>query len=75
MHLKQYLKGNCSFGEEIQSQNLIIYNNNEAITQTKNMYLFHDWINKMIFEENKVPVTVFEARKAAGSAEYNTIII
>ena len=39
------------------------------------MYLFHDWINKMIFEENKVPVTMFEARKAAGSAEYNTIII
>ena len=28
----------------------------------------HNWLNKMLSEENKVPKTLFEARKVAGSA-------
>lgn len=31
---------------------------------------FHNWINKLFLEENKVSWTLFEARKLAASATY-----
>ena len=34
------------------------------------MYLFCYWVNKLFSEENKVPRTLLEARKVAGSATY-----
>ena len=34
------------------------------------MYLYNKWINKLLSEENKVPGTLFEARRVAGSAKY-----
>ena len=33
-------------------------------------FFFHKWIKKLFSEENKVPRTLFEARKVAGSAKY-----
>ena len=39
-----------------------------------NICLLHDWINKLFSEENKVPRTLFEARKEAGSATNKQII-
>ena len=34
------------------------------------MYLFCYWVNKLFSEENKVPRTLLEAGKVAGSATY-----
>ena len=34
------------------------------------IFFSHKWINKLFSEENKVPRTLFEARKAAGSTKY-----
>ena len=31
------------------------------------MYIVHIWINKLFSEESKIPITVSEARKVAGS--------
>ena len=56
----------CSSGEEIQTQNFNIYIINEVMEQA----LFHIWMNKLFSEENKVPRTLFEGRKVAGSATY-----
>ena len=36
--------------------------------KVRNTYSFHNWINKLFLEENKVPRTLFEARKVTGSA-------
>lgn len=52
-YLLDLLKGTLSnFGEEIQMNNLDIYNINGVI---------HNWINKWFWEENQVPRTQFEA--------------
>ena len=56
------------FGEEIQALNSNIYNIDEVVIYIRNIYLFHNLINKLLSEENKVPRTLFEARKVAGSA-------
>ena len=53
-----------------QTQNFNIYNVNKVIIQTQNIYLIHKWVNKLFSEENKVPRTLYEARKVAGSATY-----
>ena len=37
------------------------------------VYLFHNWINKLFSKENKVPSTLFEARKLAGSVNYKQV--
>ena len=36
----------------------------------RNILFFHKRINKLFSEENKVPRTLCEARKVAGSAKY-----
>ena len=33
-------------------------------------YFIHNWINKLVSEEHKVPRTQFDARRVAGSANY-----
>ena len=38
--------------------------------QTHNIHISHDWINKLFSEDDKVPRTLFVARKVAGSATY-----
>ena len=43
---------------------------NEVILKLRNIYLFHNCINKLLSEENKVPRALFEDRKVAGSATY-----
>ena len=54
-----------------------MYDNvNEIMTQTQNIWFFiHNWVNKLFLEENKVPRTLFEARKVAGSATYKQVCI
>ena len=37
------------------------------------IYYFHIWIYKPSLDENKVPRTLFEARKVAGSAKYKQV--
>lgn len=44
-HFQQAL---CSFGEEIQTKNIDIYQMNEVITQTQKCLLFYDWLNKAV---------------------------
>ena len=34
---------------------------------------FHNWTNKLFSEETKIPGTLFEARKMAGSAKYKQL--
>ena len=34
------------------------------------IFVLHNWINQLFSEENKVPRTLFEAKKVAGSATY-----
>ena len=54
---------------EKKTQNFNINNISYNIRRNiKNMYLFHRWINKLCSVENKVPRTLFEAWKVAGSA-------
>ena len=48
---------------EIQIHNLNIYNVIEVITWTKNCLFFHNWINKVSSEGNKVHWALSEARK------------
>ena len=43
----------CSFGEEIQTQIIIIYNINEVTIQTQKCSFSHNWRNKLFSEENK----------------------
>ena len=62
--ISRLLKGD----EVIQTQNVDVYSVNEIIIQTSNFP--NKWINKLFSEENKVPRTLFEARKLAGSAIY-----
>ena len=57
----------CSFNKEIQFQNLHIYNIKYKLW---NIHSFYNWMKKLFSEENKVPRTLFEARKVAGSATY-----
>ena len=54
----------CSFGE-IQTQIFFL--------KLRNIYFFHNWINKMFSKENKVTRTLSEARKVAGSAKYKQV--
>ena len=56
----------CSLEEEIKTQNINIY----SITEVNKCVTFHNWINNMFLEENKVPRTLFEERKVAESATY-----
>ena len=51
----------------IPIQNFDINNINKVMIITQK-YNTHNWINKLFSEENKVPRTLFEARKVAGSA-------
>ena len=60
------LKGH--FGEEIQTQNFNIHNIKEAIIQTQTFFIFS--MTEKTNCENKVPRTLFDARKVAGSATY-----
>ena len=54
----------CSSGGEMQTQNFNIYDiNEEKQYKLINIHLLHNWINKLFSEENKVPRTLFEARK------------
>ena len=39
----------------------------------RNINHLHNWINKLFSEENKIPRTLFEARKVAGSANIELI--
>ena len=55
----------CSFGEEIQTQIIIIYNINEVTIQTQKCSFSHNW-RKI----KKVPRTLLEARDVAGSATF-----
>ena len=49
----------CSFQEEIQTQHFNFYKINEAVIQTQKYYIFfHNWINKLFSEENKVHRTL-----------------
>ena len=50
-------------------------NINEIIVQTLNIYLFHNWVNKLFSQENKVPRKQFKARKVAGSATYKQVTL
>ena len=45
----------------------LTYNSNEVINSE---IIFHNWINKLFWEENKVPWTLFVAIMVAGSATY-----
>ena len=54
----------CSFRQGIQTQNLNIYNINKVIF--RNVYFSHNWINKMFSKENKLPRTLFEAKRWQG---------
>ena len=56
----------CSCIEDIQTQSCNFRNNNEIIIET----LFHNWINKLFSGAIKVPRTLFQARKVAGSAKF-----
>ena len=59
----------CSFGEGIQSQTLYTHNNNEVLKQySEIVFFFHNWMNKLFSEEDKVPRTLFEAGQVMGSA-------
>ena len=58
----------CGFEEEIQPSNFNINNMNEVLIQTQKCVFFHNWMNKLFSEGNKVPGTLLEARKVAGSA-------
>ena len=53
----------CSFGEEIKSLNLYIYNVNEEIIPTQIFFFFQNLMKKLFSEENKVPRTLFVATK------------
>ena len=60
-----------SFGEEIKTQNCNIYNIKRVMIRTQIYIIFyHNLINELFSEENKVPRTLFGARKVAGSATY-----
>ena len=60
--------GTMSFGRKNTISEFLIYNIIEVIKQTLKYVLFHNWVNKLFSEENKVLRTLFEARKVAGSA-------
>ena len=67
---KIYLKGhNVILEKKWKLWILMFYNN----TNSKTFIFFHKWINKLFSEEDKVPTTLFEARKVAGSAKYKQI--
>ena len=72
---KEFTGALFCFGEEIQALNSNIYNIDEVIIQIRNIYLFHNFIKKLLSEENKVPGTLFEARNVAGSATYKQIVL
>ena len=75
---EQAIKGAlCGFGGDIQTENFNIYNTNEVIIQAHidRSFVFHNWINKLFSEENKIPRTPFEAWKVAGSATYKYMTV
>ena len=58
---------------KIQTENFSTYIINEVIIiQSWRYLLLPQLINKLLSEENKVPRTLFEARKVAGSATCKT---
>ena len=59
MHLVYVWKGALT-------QNFYIYSINEVVTQT---FFIIEW-NELFSEEKKVPRTLFEAQRVAGSATY-----
>ena len=61
----------CSL--KIQTQIFNIYDTDEVKMQVQGCLFLNDWINKLFSEENKVPRTLFGARRVAGSAKYFNI--
>ena len=45
-----------------------IYNVNELQLYICNILFFHDWINKLLSEENNVTRALFKTKKLTGSA-------
>ena len=67
------LKGLCEVLEKkFQTQTLIFTTWKRRQYKLRNIYLFHEWINKLFSEENKVYRTLCEAREVAGSAKCKT---
>ena len=65
----------CSFVEEIQIQNFDIYSVNEVIIHTqKYVFFFHNWINKLLSEENKVPEHGLKLERWQGLPHVNKVI-
>ena len=56
-----------SFWEEIKTHSFNTYNIKEVIIQSQGYYFFHKWINKLLV--NKVPKTLFQVIKVAGSTK------
>ena len=55
-----------------QSQNFNIYNINEVIIQTQKL-IFHNWINKLFSEEDKVPEHCLKLERWRGPQHVNEV--
>ena len=61
------------FKEEIWMQDFNIYNINEIRIQTEKYFVFHNWINKLSSEENKVPEHCLKLGRWQGPPHINKV--
>ena len=69
--LRKSIKGlDVVFEKKFKLRNIILQYLWSTNSNSQMFVFFLNWINKLFSEENKVPKTLFEARKLAGSATY-----